>query len=362
MLVNFKEGCVENHFEDVSKYLQDGKKLILARLIKQMGSIPRAAGTQCIVLEDGSLKGTIGGGLLEHRVMEMAKECLKKEKSAVMHFELTGDEVAKTDMLCGGVADVYIEIVFPENAAAKEVFNRISKIINKGGKGVLLTLVSDGIRPEDEKSRLLIEEDGTTTGEIEIVQGEDKKRLAKFLEIKTPKLTEIEKGKESVFVEPIRPYDILYLFGAGHVSTFVASLAAMVGFRVIVIDDRKEFANKERFNKADEIIVLPFSDVFEKIHISSSSYIAIITRGHIHDLNVLREVLKRSNGYIGMIGSRRKREKIYQALMEEGVSDERLKKVHSPIGMDIGAETPEEIAVSIVAELIQVRASSDLVE
>lgn len=353
---------MENHFEDVSKYLHEGKKVILVRIIKQMGSIPRAAGTQCIVLEDGSLKGTIGGGLLEHRVMEMAKECLTKEESAVMHFELTGDEVAKTDMLCGGAADVYLETVFPENVVAKEVFNRITQVINKGRKGVLLTLVSDGIRPEDEKSRLLIEEDGSITGEIGIISGEDKKRLAKFFEIKTPKIKEIEKGKETVFVEPITPYDILYLFGAGHVSTFVASLASMVGFRVIVIDDRKEFANKERFKEADELIVLPFSDVFEKINISSSSYVAVITRGHIHDLNVLREVLKRSNGYIGMIGSKRKREKIYQALMEEGVSEERLKKVYSPIGLDIGAETPEEIAVSIVAELIQVRASSDLVE
>ena len=104
---------MENHFEDVSKYLQEGKKVILARIIKQTGSIPRAEGTQCIVLEDGTIKGTIGGGLLEYRVMERAKECLKKEKSSMMHFELTGDEVAKTDMLCGGIADVYLETVFP---------------------------------------------------------------------------------------------------------------------------------------------------------------------------------------------------------------------------------------------------------
>ena len=197
-------------------------------------------------------------------------------------------------------------------------------------------------------------------GEIGEFSKEDKRQFEKFLEIKTPKLMEIGKGKESVFIDPLMPFDILYLFGAGHVSTFVASLASMVGFRVLVIDDRKEFASKERFKEADKLIVLPFSEVFEKINISSSSYIAIITRGHIHDLNVLREALKRSDGYIGMIGSKRKREKIYQALMDEGVSDEKLKQVYSPIGMDIDAETPEEIAVSIVAELIRVRAKSNL--
>jgi xanthine dehydrogenase accessory factor len=352
---------VENPFEDISKLLQEGHKVVLARIIRQVGSSPRAVGTKCIVLEDGSMKGTIGGGLLEHQVMERAKESLKEEKTSIIHFQLTGDELAKSDMLCGGVIDVYLEPVFPGNAVAGEIFKRISNFINEGRKGVLLTLVSEGIKSEDETNRLLIEEDGSKTGEIGTVTEEGKLRLEKFLEIKAPKLTEIEKGKESIFVEPLMPYDILYLFGAGHVSTFVASLAKMVGFRVVVIDDRKEFANKERFKEADEIIVLPFSDVFEKINISSSSYITIITRGHIHDLNVLREALKRSGGYIGMIGSKRKREKIYQALMDEGVSGERLKQVHSPIGMDIGAETPEEIAVSIVAELIRVRASSDFV-
>jgi len=350
---------MQNPFEDINKLLEEGQKIVLASIIRQVGSSPRTIGTKCIVLEDGSIKGTIGGGLLEHQVIERAKESLKEGKSAIMHFQLTGDEVAKTDMLCGGVVDVYLEPVFPKNTVAGKIFKRISGFINEGRKGVLLTLVSDGIKSEDETNRLLIEEDGSIMGEIGTVIEEDKQRLAKFLKIKTPKLTEIEKGKEAVFVEPLRPYDILYLFGAGHVSTFVASLANMVGFRVVVIDDRKEFANKERFNKADKIIVLPFSEVFEKINISSSAYIAIITRGHIQDLNVLREALKRSGGYIGMIGSKRKREKIYQALMEEGVSDERLRQVHSPIGMDIDAETPEEIAVSIVAELIRVRASSN---
>jgi len=351
---------VENHFEDVNKYLQKGKKIILARIIKQDGSVPRAAGTQCIILEDGTIKGTIGGGLLEYRVMERARECFKKDKSGMMHFELTGDEVAKTDMVCGGIADVYLETVSPGNTVARDIFMRINKFTNEGRKGVIVTLISDGVGSEDEKCRFLIEEDGSTMGEIGALSKEDKRQFEKFLEIKTPKLMEIEKGKELVFVEPLMPYDILYLFGAGHVSAFVASLASMVGFQVVVIDDRKEFANKERFNKADELIVLPFPEVFEKIDISSSSYIAIITRGHIHDLNVLREALKRSDGYIGMIGSKRKREIIYQALMDEGVSDERLKQVHSPIGMDIDAETPEEIAVSIVAELIRVRAKSNL--
>jgi len=124
-----------------------------------------------------------------------------------------------------------------------------------------------------------------------------------------------------------------------------------------VIDDREEFANPERFPSADEIIVGPFLEAFDRISISSNAYIAIVTRGHLHDRDVLKAALQTDAIYIGMIGSRRKRNIIYQSLMEEGVSEARLKEVHSPIGADIGGETPEEIAISIVAELISERSS-----
>ncbi len=205
---------MQNPFQDISKLLQEGQKVVLASIIRQVGSSPRAIGTKCIVLEDGSIKGTIGGGLLEYQVMEKAKESLKEGKSTIMHFQLTGDEVAKSDMLCGGVVDVYLEPLFPENAVAGDIFKRISSFINEGRKGVILTLVSEGIKSEDEANRILIEEDGSKTGEIRTVSEEDKERLTKFLKIKAPKLTEIEKGKESVFIEPLMPYDILYLLGS----------------------------------------------------------------------------------------------------------------------------------------------------
>jgi xanthine dehydrogenase accessory factor len=159
----------------------------------------------------------------------------------------------------------------------------------------------------------------------------------------------------NLFVEPLKPEPVLFLFGAGHISIFLAPLARMVGFRVVVIDDREEFANRERFPQADEIVVCAFTEAFKRIQTDRSAFIAIITRGHIHDHAVLRAALQRPSAYIGMVGSLRKRNMIYQSLVEEGISPERLAEVHSPIGLDIGAETPEEIAISIVAELIRVR-------
>jgi xanthine dehydrogenase accessory factor len=183
----------------------------------------------------------------------------------------------------------------------------------------------------------------------------DRSRLEKWSQTKKPAMIEVERGGPAIFAEPLEPPAVLYLFGAGHISTFVAPLAKMVGFQVSIIDDREEFANSKRFPNADEIIVCPFYDAFDRITINSSSYIAIITRGHMHDRDVLRKAMQTKSGYIGMIGSLRKRQIIYGSLMEEGISRQRLDQVSSPIGLDIGAETPEEIAVSIVAELIQER-------
>jgi xanthine dehydrogenase accessory factor len=162
-----------------------------------------------------------------------------------------------------------------------------------------------------------------------------------------------------VMVDRIRKMKTLYCFGAGHVAVPTAHLAALVGFRVVVLDDRPEYANAERFPEAFETVVIKdFNHAFEGLEIDGDSFIVIVTRGHQSDRAVLEQSLKTSAGYIGMISSKRKRAAIYEALLAQGVKQERLNFVHSPIGIDIGGETPEEIAMSIVAELISVRSNS----
>ena len=351
-----------DHFEDIHGLLQEGKKVVLARIIRGEGSTPREVGTRCLVLEDGALVGTIGGGLLEYQVLERAKALFQNGLSALIRFQLTGNQVAETEMLCGGTADVYLEPLFPENTATRELFGRLNDLVTEGRSGALLTLIREGLGARDERCRLLLAEDGAITGEIGSVSPaafgiDEMPGLEEFRETGEPGLMTFEESRIQVFVEPVRPSDTLYLFGAGHISTFLADLAGMVGFRVVVIDDRDEFANRRRFPGANKIIVSPFIEAFDRIRIDASSYIAIITRGHIHDRDVLLEALKRNSAYTGMIGSRRKRDMIYRSLIEAGVSESMLEQVHSPIGLDIGAETPEEIAVSIIAELIRLRAS-----
>jgi xanthine dehydrogenase accessory factor len=167
-------------------------------------------------------------------------------------------------------------------------------------------------------------------------------------------------GRETdILMEPFASEPVLYIFGGGHVSTQIVPLAARVGFRVHVMDDRADFASPDRFPEASEVLECSFDSVVERLPIDGSSYIVVVTRGHAHDKVVLGQALKTPARYIGMIGSKRKIRIIFDRLMEEGFTREDLDMVHSPIGLAIGAETPEEIAVSIVAELISARAGME---
>jgi xanthine dehydrogenase accessory factor len=162
-------------------------------------------------------------------------------------------------------------------------------------------------------------------------------------------------GSLDIFVEPILAIPTVYLFGGGHVSLYVSKMAAMAGFEVVVSDDRPAFANPERFPEAAETHAGPWEQTFPKLKVNALSYLVLVTRGHKADLDCLRWALTTPARYIGMIGSKRKFIEIAKVLDREGVTSEQLERVHSPIGLDIGALTPEEIAVSIVAEMIAVR-------
>lgn len=162
-------------------------------------------------------------------------------------------------------------------------------------------------------------------------------------------------GEMKVFIDILTPKEEVIIFGAGHISVYVAKLAKMLGFKVTIVDEREEFANHERFPEADKILVKEVGETLKFLEITSSTYIIIITRGHLKDEEVLASVIRSNAAYIGMIGSRKKNATVFQHLEEQGISAQELKKVHAPIGIDIGAQTPEEIAVSIMAEIIQVK-------
>ncbi|HEX5413283.1 MAG TPA: XdhC/CoxI family protein [Terriglobia bacterium] len=252
-----------------------------------------------------------------------------------------------------------------------DVFNEIVKLRKKGRKAALATIIQvQGSIPSFECSKILIRDDGSIVGtvgggcvEAEVwsvaqdVMREEKPRRLHFNLNANPELDTglVCGGSLDIFVEPILATPTLYLFGGGHVSLSVSKVAGLAGFDIVVCDDREAFANQERFPSAAATHAGPWEEIFPQISLNSLSYILIATRGHKGDLDCLRWAVSTQARYIGMVGSKRKLAEFFRILGSDGVAAERLEQVHSPVGLDIGALTPEEIAVSIVAEMIAVR-------
>ncbi len=270
--------------EAILERLENGEALVLATILTQSGSTPRTAGTKMIIRQDGSILGTIGGGLVEAETIKAAARVFADGKPQTLDFDLSSQDLTKSmDLICGGKTRISLEMIRPDPATI-QAYRRQSRSIKAA------------------RTRL-------------------------------------------------------YLFGAGHVARQTAALAAMVDFRVTVLDDRTEFANPERFPDAEDVRVLEsFETAMQDLPIPAGSFLLILTRGHSHDRTVLAQALQTEAGYIGMIGSRNKRNTIYSSLLADGFSQKDLDRVFCPVGLEIQAESPTEIGISIVAQLIQQRA------
>jgi xanthine dehydrogenase accessory factor len=255
-----------------------------------------------------------------------------------------------------------------------DIFAEIARLRREGRKAALATIIQvQGSIPSYESSKILVRDDGSILGtvgggcvEAEVwsaaqeVMREEKPRRLHFNLNARPEYDNglICGGSLDIFVEPILATPTVYLFGGGHVSLYVAKVAGVAGFDVVVSDDREAFASQDRFPDAVDRHAGPWEEIFPKIRVNDYSYLVIVTRGHKGDLDCLRWAVQTPARYIGMIGSKRKFIEIAKVLGSEGVPPEKLERVHSPVGLSIGALTPEEIAVSIVAEMIAVRRSA----
>jgi xanthine dehydrogenase accessory factor len=326
----------------MESYLAEGKAGMVATVVKKTGAAPRDEGAKMFVGEDKKSYGTVGGGRVEAEVYDEALRLMGARESKVLHFRMDAKEVADDGMLCGGNVDVLLE---PLLGTHKEVYEGIRHCETRGRKAVVVTRFGSG-----SFSKTLLDTYGSMWGDT--VSDGELEGFIRFLDEKKVRLI-----GDGLVVEPVSVVPVLYIFGGGHVSQFLSKVAKMVDFNVVVIDDRAEFANAERFPDADSVVVEDFRKVFDKLDFTGNEYVVIVTRGHAHDAAVLEETLKRKTRYTGMIGSRRKVRVVLQHLREKGADPEALDKVYSPIGLDIHSETPQEIAISIVAELIQVRGS-----
>ena len=257
----------------------------------------------------------------------------------------------------------------------REVFAAVADALERGEAAALVTIVSTrGSTPQRVGAKMLVFGDGRMVGTIGggCYENDAFGKAREAIRSRRPQLVHYELdddfaqetglicgGQMDVYIEPIEPSPELYIVGAGHVGFHLAKIAHEVGFRVHVVDDREKFANADRFPSAVEIVVDDIPAWIARANLPPHAYAVIVTRGHTNDLDALRALAPRELRYLGLIGSRAKVARIYDALVEDRMPAEALARVHAPIGLDIGAVTPQEIAVSILAELIAVKHGKD---
>ena len=253
----------------------------------------------------------------------------------------------------------------------EEVFHAVGEALQRGEPAALVTIIrTQGSTPQRVGAKMVVFADGRIVGTIgggcyendAFWKARQSLRTRKSEVVRYELTDDIAEesglicgGQMEVYIEPIEAAPHLYLVGAGHVAYHLARVAGTVGFHIHVLDDREKFASADRFPEAVEIAVDSIPNWLERTSFPANAYVVILTRGHRYDLNALRALVPRELRYLGLIGSRAKVARLHDALQEEGLSTERLQAVHAPVGLDIGAVTPQEIAVSILAELIAVK-------
>jgi xanthine dehydrogenase accessory factor len=342
----------------------------LATIISVRGSIPSFEAAKMLVRDDGTIAGSIGGGCVEAEVWQAAREAIEQEKPRTLSFNLNKNPKYDTGLVCGGSLEIFIEPLLPASAAM-DIYEELVRWRRDGRRAAMATVIS--ATPSLEAAKLLVRDDGTTVGAIGggPVEAEVRQAAAEVIEREEPRTLsfDLEKnpqydtgvacgGSLETFIEPLLPVSTVYIFGAGHVGFNVYRVARIAGFEVVVADDREAFANRERFPEARDVHADEFDSVMAQLVLPEAAFIVIATRGHRDDMRVLRWAANTPAHYIGMIGSKRKVTTIYRELEKEGIARDKLDRVSAPIGIDIGARTPEEIGVSVVAELIAVRRNS----
>jgi xanthine dehydrogenase accessory factor len=372
-------------YEEVTKANAADQKLAVAAIVTTSGSTPQRTGAKLLVYEDGRMLGTVGGGCVEADVWAEAREALQADAARLCSFTLRDNPDVPPDeegMVCGGEMEVFIEVwqnKLKPSLTAEQIATLLTTARNEGRPLALVTLMTQGENPAERAPHLVIDESGKflggTLGDAELNELAARQAVALIgderAEIVVTQLDELNvragnefdlegvkrrAGNVRLLFEIARPPLELVICGGGHVGQAVAKVARLLDFNVTVIDDRAEFASREKF--PDEKVRLLTQDFLEALHslkFTPAAHVVIVTRGHRHDEICLEAVIDKPARYIGMIGSRRRTTTIRERLKRAGVAPELLRRVHAPIGLDINAQTPEEIALAIMAEIVLVR-------
>ena len=336
--------------------LKDGQPCVLATVVRTKGSTPQKAGAMLLVRQDGTGVGTLGGGCVEGDIWFAAKEILRLNGGAEFKdYYLNEDIAARDGLVCGGTMYFYLEPLRDQKDFIT-VGNEILEAYDGGQPVSLATVVNAVDGGPALGSKLLLRSDGTVSGSFGNAEFDAQviEVSRKVADIGANESFNLSDGTE-VFEDGFTTPPTLVMVGGGHVGKATADLAYSLGYRVYLVDDRPEFCNEERFPYAEERVIETYDKWTDHLDLNVNSFVVVATRGHRFDDMALESALKTRARYIGVLGSRRKTIMIYRRLLQQGVPLERIKEVYAPIGLNIGAVEPEELAVSIMSELIMVR-------
>ncbi len=357
-------------YQNVTELMKVGKPMALCTVVETKGSTPQKPGAKLLLLPDFRSIGTLGGGCVEAEAKKQALGVMQSGKPKLFSFQLDDDFGWDDSSICGGAMTIFVDLPKTHNEA--EIFMNLGRLLDAKVPVALATVVKSNQEVKGSSGdfpyivpghKLLISGDGERIGELsdseleghESLEREVISNAQEALEDNEPRLFSYSNDDVVVFIEPHQPLITLLIAGAGHIGQALVHLGKLLDFEVVVIDDRPDFASKERCPDADKIIVKDIGKALREYEITDKTYIVIVTRGHRHDEESLLSVINSPAGYIGMIGSRRKVKLLYDDLIAEGIPKEKLEKVYAPIGLDIGSKTVTEIAVSIAAQLVKIR-------
>ncbi|HKW46812.1 MAG TPA: XdhC family protein, partial [Gemmatimonadaceae bacterium] len=343
--------------EQFASVESQGRPAALATLVAAAGATPKKAGSTMWVGEDGSILGSVTiGGCVDARVIEHAEGVIASGKPELLRMTLGDEDAWELGLTCGGEVDVLVQRVDPasEGDASVRAYAAARHAYQAGRASMVVS------RLDDRRERLVIDENGAVVGTLGDALLDERAIDVARSRLVRAQMSAVERVEHAdaevpLFFERLAPPETLVICGASHVAMSLAVFARELGMRTVIVDGRERMATKARFPAVDEIHVGMPSEITEQLHLTRRSYVALLAHDYKYDLPVLREVLRSDAGYIGMLGSRRRGETIRSMLRDEGFTASEMARLHSPIGLSIGAKSAAEIALAIAAEIVAVR-------
>lgn len=338
---------------EVEKWVAEPSPVAMATVVETWGSAPRGVGAKMVLTADGRMAGSVSGGCVEGAVADAAGEVLLSREPQLLHFGVADETAWDVGLACGGTIDVFVE------ALRLDSFNFITDLLHEDEPFAVATVIAGPERIVGKK--LIVQRGGRVFGEIGLsidgtVAATARTALASNKSTRQSlTLPEVEDTPIELFIEIVRPAPLLVVIGGVHIAVALTSIAKTLGYQNVVIDPRRAFGSRERFPDVDQLIQAWPDEAFDQLTITASTAIASLTHDPKIDDPALSRALRSPAFYVGALGSRKTHAARRRRLLDAGLAQEAIDRIHGPIGLSIGARTPEEIAVSIMAEVVASR-------